>query len=29
MVLKGNLYEMLPQEDNPTRDCRYNRDHVL
>src|SRR6218665_3142409 len=29
MVLKGNLYEMLTQEDNLTRDCRYNRDHVV
>jgi len=29
MVFKGNLYEMLPQEDNPTRGCRYNRDHVV
>jgi len=29
MVLKGNLYKMVIQEDNPTRDCRYNRDHVI
>jgi len=27
MVLKGNLYEMVTQEDNLTRDYRYNRDH--
>jgi len=27
MVLKGNLYKMVIQEDNLTRDCRYNWDH--
>jgi len=27
MVLKGNLYEMVTQEDNLTRVCRYNCDH--
>jgi len=27
MVLKGNLYEMVTQEDNLTRDCWYNWDN--
>jgi len=29
MVLKGNLFEMVTQEDNVTRDCRYNWDHGI
>jgi len=27
MILKGNLYEMVTQEDNLTRDSRYNWNH--
>jgi len=27
MVLKGNLYEMVTQEDNLTKDCWYNWDN--
>jgi len=27
MVLTGNLYEIVIQEANLTRDCRYNWDH--